>query len=313
MIDKSLLLISHVADPDGITPVIMAREVFKKVDTILINPGEVDKNLKENLDKYDVIHITDLNVSPELASFISENEEYCNKVRVIDHHISGIELDKYSFITVIDERDGRKESATSLYYEYLLSISSSLVLRKDSLKGLVEQVRIIDTYDFKSDLDEEAHNIDALFSILGRENYIDYFTTYIHENDCFEYNSSMMFLVKLEQDKMRNYLEQREQDLSIVSLDGHKAGLIYAERYRSDLAQHMLRKFDDLDMMIIIRFPKNISYRSNDKVDLSGFSKKYGGGGHKNAAGSPLPKDLLEKVTKMIYPDIEFLKEEENE
>ena len=63
MIDTKLLLISHVADEDGITPVILANGVYKEVDTILINPGEVDDALKENIDKYDLIHITDLSIS----------------------------------------------------------------------------------------------------------------------------------------------------------------------------------------------------------------------------------------------------------
>ena len=46
---------------------------------------------------------------------------------------------------------------------------------------------------------------------------------------------------------------------------------------------------------------KKISYRGNGKVDLSVIAKKYGGGGHIDAAGNCIPLDLKEKVIKKIF------------
>ena len=48
---------------------------------------------------------------------------------------------------------------------------------------------------------------------------------------------------------------------------------------------------------------KKISYRGNGKVDLSVIAKKYNGGGHFNASGSPIPIDLKEKIIKEIFKD----------
>ena len=48
-----LLLISHVADEDGLTPVILAGLVYGKIDTSLVNAGEADQALLENIDKYE--------------------------------------------------------------------------------------------------------------------------------------------------------------------------------------------------------------------------------------------------------------------
>lgn len=310
--NKKILLISHIADPDGITPVILAKQVYKQVDTILTNPGEVDKYLEENLDKYETIHITDLNISESLAQKLEKQENINKKLTIIDHHISSINLNKYSFITVIDEENNQKQSATSLYYKYLLKETNNEILKKESTKGLVEQVRIIDTYDFKTEKDKGAHNIDALFSILGRENYIEYFTEYIKENDKFKYTEQEKFLIKLEQDKIKNYIEQKEKEIIKAKLDNYKVAIVYAERYRSDLGNYLINKLEDIDFTIIISITKSISYRANGKIDLSVFSKKYGGGGHKNASGSPLPKDLLKNITKQIYNNIE-IEEEKNE
>lgn len=309
-VENKLLLISHVADPDGITPVILAKFTFEKFDSLLLNPKEVDEKLKENIDRYEEIHIVDLPVSEEMAKEIEEKEEWKNKVKLFDHHHGNLYLNNYSFAKVIDEENGRKESGTSVYYNYLTTISDNKFLHKNSTKGLVNQVRIIDTYDFKTEEDQKAHNIDALFSILGRQNYIDYYYNYIKEEDEFKYREQDLFLIKLEQDKMNNYIEKREEEILKTELDGYKVGIVYAERYRSDLGHHLAQKYPDLDFVMIINISSSISFRGENKVDLSLYSKKYGGGGHKNAAGCPLPPNLLQNITKLIFKDIKIEEEE---
>lgn len=309
MEEKELLLISHVADPDGITPIILASFSFKEFDTLLLNPGEVDEKLKENLEKYKEIHIVDLPVSEEMAKEIDANEKWKNKVKLFDHHHGNLYLNNYSFAKVIDEQNGRKESGTSNYYNYLINISDNPLLHKNSTKGLVNQVRIIDTYDFKIEEEEQAHNIDALFTILGRQNYIDYFKKYIENHETFEYTEQEQFLIKLEKDKMNNYIEKREEEMIIAELEGHQIGVVYAERYRSDLGNYLATKHEELDFIIIINIAKSISFRGHDKVDLSVFAKKFGGGGHKNASGCSLPQNLLQDVTKLIFKNIKIKEE----
>ncbi len=309
MQENKLLIISHVGDPDGITPIILASFVFEKFDKLLLNPSEVDQNLKENLEKYEEIHIMDLPMSEALAEEINNNEKLKNKIKLFDHHKSNLDLNKYSFAKVITEQNDRKESATSIYYEYLKTISDNEYLHKPVTKGLVEQVRIIDTYDFKTEEDKQAHNIDALFSILGRQNYIDYFKKYIETHDEFKYTEQEQFLIKLEKDKMDNYIERREKEMLTAKLDGYTVGIVYAERYRSDLGHHLATKHPELDFVIIINVSTSISLRSNDKVDLSIFASKYGGGGHKNASGCPLPPNILQDVTKLIFKDIKIKEE----
>lgn len=309
--DSKYLLISHIADEDGITPVILSKLVFKNIEFVLTEPKEVDKIYLENENKYDFIYITDLNVSPELALKINKDKKLKNKTLIFDHHKSALELNKYDYITVIDEVEDRKESATSIFYKYLCSISDNKILHKKSTKGLVEQVRIIDTYDFKTEEDKKAHNLDLLFSILGRENYITYFEKYIHQHETFEYTEKEKFLIKLEKDKVDNYLKQKKEEMLKVKLDNYNAGIVYAERYRSQLGNYLINLHNDIDFVAIISITRSVSYRGNGKVDLSLYAAKYGGGGHKNASGNSLPPDLLKNITKLIFKDITF-KEEEN-
>lgn len=310
MLDTKILLISHIADPDGITPVIFAQMVFKNIEIRLLEIKDVDRNIEEiipNIDNYDEVHIVDLNMSYDMALRINENEKLKSKFRVFDHHISVIALNEFPFITVVDERNGRKESGTSLYYEYLKTISDCPLLFKDSARGLVNQVRSIDTYDFNEVPKEQAHNIDCLFGMFGREEYINYFTEYIEKHDKFEYTERENFLISLENNRIKRYLESKAKEMMKVKIDGHLAGLVYAERYRSDLGNYLASNNDDLDFVILINVSRSISYRSIDKTDLSVFTKKYNGGGHRNAAGSPIPGDFLKEITKLIYKDIEFV------
>lgn len=309
MIDKKILLISHIADEDGITPIILANLVFKEVDTILLNPGEVDEKLIENLDKYEEIYITDLSITENLASKIEENEHYKTTIKLFDHHQTSLPLSKYSFVKVVTESNGRKECGTSLFYNYLLTISNNKLLKKESTKGLVEEVRLIDTYDFKNEEDKRAKNLDYLFSILGRENYITYFTDYIKENDTFAYNERENFLIKLQKDKVDNYITQKEKETMFVNIDGHEVATVYAEEYRSILGNYLTEKYP-VDFAVIINISKGVSYRGNGIVDLSAFASSYGGGGHKNASGSPIPKDKLKEITKELFKKVEFKKEE---
>lgn len=298
------LLISHIGDEDGITPVILAKFVFGKIDTLLLNPKDVDEAVKNNIDKYDEIHIVDLNVSKEMAELIDSNEEWKNKIKVFDHHKSGIELNKYDFITVIDEGKDRKESGTSIYYSYLLSISNNKIIRKDSTKGLVEQVRLVDTYDFKTKDEEKSKDLDYIFAILGYEKYIDYFTDYIINNDTFSYGPNEELLISLEKERVNNYLVQKEKELFMAEIQGYNAGIVFAENYRTQVGNYLLEIHPELDFMVVINISRSISYRAQGKADLTVITSKYGGGGHKNAAGSPLPENLLEQITHIIFPDV---------
>lgn len=315
MIENKVLLISHIADPDGITPVILAKTVFKNLEVSLIEIRDIDTTLKDaitKIDNYDEIHIVDLNMSYEMALEIDKDDNLKNKIKVFDHHISGIALNEFSFITVIDERNGRKESGTSIYLEYLQSISDNPVLFKESTKGLANYVRTMDTYDFNEIEKEEAQKIDYLFGIFGREDYINHFLEFINKNDTFKFTEIENLLIDLENKKVKRYLESKEKEMMQVKINGYLIGLVYAERHRSELGNYLVNKYPTLDFAILINISRSISYRGKDKVDLNEFAKIYGGGGHKNASGSSLPDNFLKKVTKLIYNNVEFVEVEDD-
>lgn len=298
------LIISHIADPDGVTPIILSKLVFEEIDYILSENKDVNDNVKNNLDKYDFIYVVDLNISEELADFIEAN--YKEKIMILDHHLSCNNMNKYSFIEVNAEG---KESGTSLYYKYLLNNYNNNLLNRESTKMLVEHVRTMDIYDFSKTSKEEAEKLEMIFKIYGKDRFIDKFYNVII-NDLELYSKEDLNLVELEKERIKRYIEEKE--FMEISLDNKRVGVVFAERYISELGNYLINKYDYLDYIVLINMDKKISYRGNGKVDLSVIAKKFGGGGHVNAAGNCLPSGLKEKVIKEIFPDA-IIKEESND
>ena len=289
-----MLIISHKADPDGVTPIVLSKLVFKDFKYILADIDEVDKFVMDNIDEE--IIVVDLNINEETADYILNNNK---NVLVFDHHLSNKDMNKYPFIKVIDI-DGIKQSGTTLYYKFLLEKYNNDLLNKDVTKKLVEHVRTMDTYDFSITSKEEANNIVVLFKIYGRELFIDkFYNVIINSNEL--YSREDLNLIELENLRIKRYIEEKE--IIEISLDNKKVGVVFAERNMSELGNYLVNKYDYLDYVILINVDKSISYRGNNKVDLSVIAKKYNGGGHFNASGSPIPIDLKEKIIKEIFKE----------
>ena len=298
------LIISHAADPDGVTPIILSKLSFKEFDYILSENKDVNDNVKNNLDKYDFIYVVDLNINEQLADYIENN--YKNKIMIIDHHLSCEHMNKYSFIHV--NADG-KESGTSLYYKYLLANYNNELLNRECSKTLVEHVRTMDVYDFTKTSKEEASKIDMIFKIYGKEKFIEKYYNVI-VNNLEVYSKEDLNLIELEKERIKRYIEDKQFIEAII--DNKKVGVVFAERNISELGNYLINKYDYLDYIVLINMDKQISYRGNGKVDLSVIAKKYGGGGHINAAGNCLPKGLKEKVIKEIFKEA-IIKENDND
>ena len=112
-------LFSHIADIDGITPIILSKLAFKNVTyKLLDNPIDSEfLTVVNNTDfsNYDYIFMTDLCISEDTLSKLDSN--FLKKFKIFDHHIGNVNMNKYDFITIIDS----KECGTSLYYNYLCS------------------------------------------------------------------------------------------------------------------------------------------------------------------------------------------------
>ena len=298
-------LITHIADPDGAFPIILSKLIFDDIDFYSCEKIEVDGILKQVLESYDTIYIVDLNVSKEMAEFINQDETLKNKILVFDHHKSEEHLNMYPFIHVVVENNGIKESGTSLYYKYLKDLTNSSLLNKDSVSTLVELVRENDTFDFNELYKEQALQFRNLYDIYGREKYIEHFYNFVLENDIFEFTGTEQVLIELEQERAKRYIEEKMQHVKKAKINGIPVGIVFAEQNRSMLGHMMSSTMTDIDIAIVINVDRSISYRADkEEIDTNVLAIPCGGGGHKHASGSPLPKDIQEKIVEYIYKDV---------
>lgn len=309
---SKIRLLTHIADVDGLFPVILSKLVFDEMEYDLLQVDEVDDKVKEilpNIEQYDQVYITDLNISRNLAEVIEQNSIYQKKIVIIDHHIGKIDMNEFSFITVIDQdKSGNKQSATSLFYQYLITNYDISILHKPCIKTLVDYIRKVDTWTWQDT--PKSMWISRLLDIFGPDYFLEHYLEYVKTHDVFEYERKDVYLLEVEDIRIRNYIEKVKNEIILVTIDGYQVGVLFSELYASDVGNAlstMYRDTYDFIAMIKMRTGK-VSYRAvKDNVDLTLFAQKYGGNGHKHAAGSKIPESIKEKIIQMIYPESEIL------
>lgn len=298
-------LFSHIADCDGLTPVILSKLAFEQVDYFLAEVNEIDEIFLKQLphfNEYDFIYVTDICMSEEVIEQIPLDIR--EKMLVFDHHISRQHLNKYPFITVIEEDDkGVLQSGTTLYYQHLLEQYPNKYIKSQSTRQLTSLVRSLDTWQWDNDK-EEALKLGNCLSVLGRDEYIRYFYDYLLNHDVFTFEEKLNYVLELEEKRARLYIQEREKQIIPIQIESYKIGCVFAESHRSILGNTLSNKYADIyDFIIIISINRSISYRGIKDIDLSVFASRYGGNGHKLAAGSPLPEHLREDIVSMIFKD----------
>lgn len=305
------LLISHVADNDGISPIILLKLVLKEFDYKLLEIYELEDYMNYFIDNkiykdYDQIYITDLSLSLNICKKIDRIPELKNKLLVFDHHQSNLFVNDFDFATVMVKNEiGRMECGTSLFYKYLKSVYSNSMLNNEAVSEYVELVRKNDTWDFLSTNEEKAKKLGMLFSLYKRERYIDSMVINLKNNITSLFTPEEEYLLSIEQDRMNDYIQSKIDKVYFGKINGYRVGIVFAENYRSVLGNYLSKYYKDkIDFVIIINMARSISYRTIKDINVGDFAKIYGGSGHQKAAGSPLPNKFREQLIKLLYEGI---------
>ena len=301
-----VLLLSHIADPDGITPVILLNLLKEDFEYKLFEVHDLTKFISDNIntdyfDKYNKIYITDLGIEKECADEIIKSK-YLDKFKLFDHHESRNYLNDYSFAEVYEEIDGHKESGTTIFYKYLKDTYKNEILGKESVVKFVELVREVDTWQFDK-YEEESHDLAALFDFYGKDTFIKTYTKYLEDNDYFEFTDMEKTILESLNRQKDEYIESYKDKVIFKNILGYNVGIVFAERYRSELGNYLADKYyDKIDFICIINLNRHASLRGR-KIDkqVNIFAQKFNGGGHPLAAAFPLPEDIKDKVIDYIF------------
>lgn len=300
------LLISHVADIDGVSPVILMKLCKLDFDYELKEIYEVEEYMNELLDTdlsiYNNIYITDLSIPKSIYDRI-EKSNYKEKFHVFDHHKTHLYANEYDYVTIdIDE------CGTSLFYKYL---SQKYKLKK-GVKEYVEHVKNLDIWLWPALNDLKAKKLGDLFLIYGKAKYIEEMYQKLKKNKKFKFNKYEKRILDLEQDRIERYIKQKEKEMIFINYENYKAGLVFCEKYKSEMGNQFSINYPDLDFIIMINMAGGISFRTAKDIDISVIAEKLNGGGHKRACGAPISKKLKEEFIKNTFKGCEIIEKKED-
>ena len=302
---------SHT-DTDGVGCAILAYLAFGRgnVDVEYCNYDDVDGIIREfylcgNPEDYDAIYITDISVDEEVAEEIDSLVTAGQNWKLFDHHATALWLNEYEWCEVlVEDETGMKMSGTALFYNYLvlngffdLYIMNERVM--ENICRFVDIVRDYDTWRWKELGDEGivCKQVNDLFHIYGREKFIGWAMNqirgicYVSPLQTFPFFSvTDEALLEQKQREIDIYVEAKNKQL-VEKIDqfGHTYGVVFADRFVSELGNCLSEAHPELDYIAMIDMSNGtVSYRTvKEDIDLGGeIAHSHGGGGHRKAAGS---------------------------
>lgn len=291
------LLISHISDIDGVSPVILLKLTKVEFDYILKEPHEMDEFveelLKEDLNSYQNIYITDLALSENFYKKIKESG-YAYKFKIFDHHKTHLFAKDYENVVIDIE-----ECGTTLFYNYL----SKKYKFKKIVEDYIKHVKNLDLWLWVEKFDFMAKELGNIFDLYGRNTYIEEMYQKLKRGKKFKWNKFENKILKIEKDTVDRYLKKKDKELYKIEYDGYLIGAVFSERYRSELGNYLSSIHPELDLVVMINMSGGLSLRTEKNIDISILAQKLNGGGHKKACGAPIEEEVKESILRNIFKD----------
>lgn len=292
-------LITHT-DLDGIGCYVVGKYLLKNdIDVSFCNYNNVDKIALKTLDnqeKYDIIFITDISVSDEVAEKL---DTISHKIILLDHHHTAEHLNKYSWckVKVEDSINGEieKTCGTRLFYDFIMKDKPSI---NKSLEEFVEMVRKYDTWLWEEKYNDiKPKQLNDLLKVLGRNRFVKNILEKIYNDDEL-INMMDEYLLTLRQEEIDMYIKSKSKSMITLKFLEYNIGVVMADNYISELGNRLSEMNPNVDFIMIIN-QESISYRTvKDNVDVGKIAKQFGGGGHRKASGNPMNTEWIVKLVR---------------
>ena len=307
-----VLLFTHSQDIDGMGCAVLARKAFNNYTLVPTKTFDITKNVEKYIESkaiydFDKIFVTDLCIKEPLLKFIDKDETLKNKLLVLDHHKTEIEEgnNKYDFVNIIVQKNGRKESGTSLFYNYL--IQNNYLQRSNILDELVEWTRQYDVWDWESKNNINARNLHVLFEVLGYDAYLKIINDKVDKLNSIVFNNYEKEVIDKFNKEMEKDILNILNDMKCVdlSIDGNifKVGFVKCPyKYRNDMNKFIKKNnVYNIDAVgMIMTDIETVSYRQVNDVDVSIISKYFGGKGHRGAGSNLQENEKFKMVINSI-------------
>ncbi len=306
-----VLLFSHKSDIDGLGSVVLAKLVFQKLDYVLCEAYNLDKEIEKYYNNnliysYDRIFITDLWLKEPMLSKVANDKKLKGKIFLFDHHESAIEdnYNKYDFTKIVIEEDGELSCGTSLFYNYL--VKNNLIDKDNHIvEFFANLIRLYDTWEWINKYNEpKARDLSLLFNVVGANSFINLMYKKLQdENNVFSFNEIESMLIENEKNQVKEKLNYYSKKIFYTDIDNLKVGVVFIEyKYRNDLAEYLRKNNYDMDLVMLISMDVDtISYRNIKKgVKVRSIAEKLNGKGHDYAASSIISNFNKERVIELL-------------
>lgn len=313
-----MIYIFHHTDLDGmgvkIVGMYWAMSQNEHFKTIRCNYNDVNQKILD-----EVVDIDPINGDKILIGDISCNEEVAKKldhfnktgipVILRDHHATAEWLNKYDWAEVHEKIDGIERCGT-----WQMAAVFPEIVEKLSL--FIDKVDMWDTWKWKAANDIEAKDLNALFQILGEEDFTKYMQEII--KDCDRTSEQYLFsdygrtMIEAHNRIVRKNADSYMRSIHVMNLqvgrkpETYKTGVVFVNHDLSEVADIILQENPELDILMMVGWPKNISYRTQKHLNISlGDLAKLvtgSGGGHPMSAGSTISeKQFCDCFLKDLY------------
>ena len=297
--NNKIIMITHIADIDGMGSLILAKKYYDKLDYVLCEINELMEVFSSvDFTNYEIIYVCDLALSNTILNYLNNHPEITNKINHFDHHEKFENSPEY--VNSIVYLNDKPTCSTELFYNYLLALDSKF--NKEFYKTYVEATREQDNFDF-GDEEYNAKLLAFTHALIGPENYIELICN-LNDNENFKLPKIYEDLYKSDLDKQKEYIDFVNKNLCIADYNNYKVGITISEQYRSIVGNSICKLRPEIDFMLIINFNRNrVSLRSvKNNIDLNVIGKEFhpDGGGHKLSAGFLIDSLSIPKLKQFI-------------
>ena len=312
----SKMLVFHHSDLDGMGVKIVAIRAAQlqelEYETYKCNYTDINEIVRQrlngNLDDVQKIVIGDISID-ERTAVILHKTCYRHGIDLIlrDHHASAEYLNKYDW-ALVRERDDKRIPYCGTW---LLAQDFPEVLRE--LKIFIQAVDDWDTWKWTKNGNNAAKNLNSLFQVIGEKRFTEYILRLYEDKEVISdptqlFNHWAASIIEAHDLFVEKTAENCESSMWTMDIkvplkwNSYKTGIIFANNDLSDISNIILSKHPELDILMIISYPKTISYRTRKSLDipLNDLAKMITGkgGGHPQSAGSTISPRVFGKTLK---------------
>lgn len=296
---RETILVTHKDCMDGCGCAMMFLAAGGTLSNVRYVPaGMLEKFIKDEINDLGNKFVVFADIG--LSESNPKKEEYADKLEkrgscvLIDHHVTSTWMKDREWCNIDSSMCG-----TELLRRYL-------GLNWYSVKKMAEVIQDHDLWFRKY---PESEELSTLMVHVGQDDFVRRFNGRQWDGVHPLFTDSELEILEILKRRRDESIESALRKVtvrdSVYNNKNVRIGyVISSEQNSSLLLSRMLESRIDIDVAAQVNFEKNtMSLRSlKDKnFDVSEIAKCYGGGGHRNAAGHRLPKDLVEKIIEEIH------------